>query len=52
VKNSFDDWARMSPEVRAEIEALLKGEKERLRAEKDRREEDPIYPPEGGFPES
>ncbi len=52
VRDALDRWAEIPSEVRANIDTLLQRELETLSQEKDRRPEDPIYPPEGGFPES
>ena len=52
VKESVDRWAEIPRDVRDEVEAKLQGELDKLNRKEDRREEDPIFPPEGGFPES
>lgn len=52
VKEGVDRWAEIPPQLREEIEAKLQAELNKFKSKKDRREEDPIYPPEGGFPES
>ena len=52
VSKAVEQWATIPRHVREAVESLLQGELEETAATKLRRSEDPIYPPEGGFPAS
>ena len=52
VSKAVEEWATIPPHVREAVESLLQGELEKITAAEQRRSEDPLYPPEGGFPDS